>query len=132
MLPLRILLANYMILAVAALPSVPIPVSLTSYYYGGTGCPLETLIASMRPYPINASTYAIDISFGGSWNVSIGPSVPRNQTYKTCYLSLNITHPADYQFCIPMADFNGRANIDANITARQRNTYYNSASFQVS
>ena len=104
-----------------ALAPRPPTAFLSSYAFSGTGCPATSSAATL-----SSSLEKISINLSDSYQVSIGPSIPVVQNRKNCQMNLNISIPTNsrWQLCVGPTTFTGFADLQTNVSATARNSYY--------
>jgi hypothetical protein len=86
--------------------------------YAGSGCKAGSVAISMND-PKTVVTLAFD-----SYMASIGPTAVFTDKRKNCNLNIKLHYPPGYQYTLYQLDYTGHADLDKDVKATQRSTYW--------
>ena len=96
----------------------PNEVTIRNITYGGTGCPSNTVAASVSP---DAKAFTL---FFDQFVAQGGPGTTARDSYKVCNLSIDLRFPAGWTYSLVGVDYRGFAQLDPGVTGQQRSEYW--------
>jgi Domain of unknown function (DUF4360) len=100
----------------------PNEVHFETISYAGSGCPAGTVSN------IASDDKTILTSVFDQFVAAVGPGIPITGSRKNCQMTLKIHYPGGFQFSIFEADYRGFVQLDKDVNAVQKSTYYFSGS----
>jgi hypothetical protein len=96
----------------------PNEVTIRNITYGGTGCPSNTVAASVSP---DAKAFTL---FFDQFVAQGGPGTTARDSYKVCNLSIDLRFPTGWTYSLVGVDYRGFAQLDPGVTGQQRSEYW--------
>ncbi|OXV12195.1 hypothetical protein Egran_00044 [Elaphomyces granulatus] len=100
----------------------PNQVNFETISYAGSGCPAGTVSN------VASDDKTILTSVFDQFVAAVGPGLDITSSRKNCQMTLKIHYPGGFQFSIFEADYRGFVELEKNVNALQKSTYYFSGS----